>query len=86
MIEKLAALVPPRRLNLVRYHGVLTPNAADRARIVPGPHERTEEREADGGADGELTPPNGVTVWPGLTCSGECSGWTLPNVPPVGGT
>ena len=74
LIEKLAALVPPRRLNLVRYHGVLAPNAADRARIVPGPHERTEEREADG-----------VTVWPGLTCSGECSGWTLPNVPPVGG-
>ena len=56
LIEKLAALVPPRRLNLVRYHGVLAPNAADRARIVPGPHERTEEREADAAADGELTP------------------------------
>ena len=25
LIEKLAALVPPRRLNLVRYHGVLAP-------------------------------------------------------------
>jgi hypothetical protein len=37
LLEKLAALVPPPRLNLVRYHGVLAPNAADRAQIVPGP-------------------------------------------------
>ena len=29
LLEKLAALVPPPRLNLVRYHGVLAPNAAD---------------------------------------------------------
>jgi len=36
-IEKLAALVPPPRLNLVRYHGVLAPNAASREHIVPGP-------------------------------------------------
>jgi hypothetical protein len=43
LIEKLAALVPPRRLNLVRYHGILAPNAADRARIVPGPKEETCE-------------------------------------------
>ena len=56
MIEKLAALVPPRRLNLVRYHGVLAPHAADRARIVPGPQEQTDDREAAGGSDGELTP------------------------------
>ena len=30
LIEKLAALIPPPRLNLVRYHGILTPNARDR--------------------------------------------------------
>jgi hypothetical protein len=35
-IDKLAALVPPPRLHLVRYHGVLAPHAADRALIVPG--------------------------------------------------
>ncbi len=39
LLEKLAALVPPPRLNLVRYHGVLAPNAADRAQIVPGAKE-----------------------------------------------
>ena len=42
LLEKLAALVPPPRLNLVRYHGVLAPNAAHRAQIVPGPKETDE--------------------------------------------
>jgi len=32
-IEKLVALVPPRRANLVRYHGVFAPNARLRERI-----------------------------------------------------
>ena len=36
LLEKLAALVPPPRLNLIRYHGILAPSARDRARIVPG--------------------------------------------------
>jgi hypothetical protein len=35
LLEKLAALVPPPRVNLVRYHGVLAPNAKDRDKIVP---------------------------------------------------
>ena len=35
LIEKLAALVPPPRLNLIRYHGVLAPSARDRRKIVP---------------------------------------------------
>ncbi len=55
LLEKLAALVPPPRLNLVRYHGVLAPNAADRAQIVPG---AKEEVEASAGrtSEGEPTP------------------------------
>ena len=36
LLEKLAALVPPPRLNLIRYHGILAANARDRNRIVPG--------------------------------------------------
>jgi hypothetical protein len=35
LLEKLAALVPPPRFNLVRYHGVLAPAARNRARVVP---------------------------------------------------
>jgi len=34
-IEKLCALVPPPRANLLTYHGVLAPNAAWRAQVVP---------------------------------------------------
>ena len=51
LIEKLAALVPPR-LNLVRYHGVLAPSAAARAQIVVGP----PAEEAEAGGNGEPTP------------------------------
>ena len=34
LLEKLAALTPRPRINLVLYHGVLAPNAAWRARVV----------------------------------------------------
>jgi len=37
LLEKLAALVPPPRLNLIRYQGVLAPNASVRQQIVPSP-------------------------------------------------
>jgi hypothetical protein len=35
LIEKLAALVPPPRFNLVRYHGVLAPGSRYRGLVVP---------------------------------------------------
>ncbi|MCG5055987.1 MAG: transposase [Myxococcales bacterium] len=57
-IEKLVALVPRPRAQLVRYHGVFAPAAADRARIVPGGAGRKARRgcgkregEGDGGED-----------------------------------
>ena len=33
---RLAAIVPPPRWHLVRYHGVLAANANERAEVVPG--------------------------------------------------
>ena len=36
-LRKLAALVPPPRAHLVRYHGVFAPASAWQSRIVPGP-------------------------------------------------
>ena len=36
LMEKLAALVPPPRFHLVRYHGVLGPRARARRQVVPG--------------------------------------------------
>ena len=41
-LEKLAALVPPPRLNLIRYHGILGANGRDRDRIVPGADDEPE--------------------------------------------
>jgi hypothetical protein len=35
LVEKLAALVPPPRFNLVRYHGILAPSARWRPLVVP---------------------------------------------------
>jgi hypothetical protein len=35
LLEKLCALIPPPRANLLTYHGVLAPNAAWRASVVP---------------------------------------------------
>ena len=35
-MQRLAALVPRPRLHLIRFHGVLAPNAKLRAKVVPG--------------------------------------------------
>jgi len=35
LLEKLTALIPPPRVNLVRYHGILAPASRHRARVVP---------------------------------------------------
>jgi hypothetical protein len=43
LVEKLAALVPPPRFHLVRYHGILGPCAGERDRVVPG-SAKAEER------------------------------------------
>jgi hypothetical protein len=36
-LERQAALVPRPRLHLIRFHGVLSPNAKLRSKIVPAP-------------------------------------------------
>ena len=40
-MQRLAALVPRPRLHLIRFHGVLAPNAGLRAAVVPGPAQNT---------------------------------------------
>lgn len=46
-MERLAALVPRPRLHLIRFHGVLAPNAKLRSKIVPVPAERVTEPPLD---------------------------------------
>jgi len=48
LVEKVVALIPPPRANLLRYHGVFAPNAKERKAIVPKaltpkPNEETSE-------------------------------------------
>ncbi len=51
-LQRLAALVPRPRLHLIRFHGVLAPNAALRSQIVPGEADQVPNT-ADG--DGDLS-------------------------------
>ena len=51
-LQRLAALVPRPRLHLIRFHGVLAPNAALRPRIVPG---ASAQAMASSNADGEAS-------------------------------
>ena len=46
-MERLAALVPRPRLHLIRFHGVLAPNAKLRSEIIPTPAERATEPACD---------------------------------------
>jgi Putative transposase len=46
-MERLAALVPRPRLHLIRFHGVLAPNAKLRSKIVPAPPQRATEPPTD---------------------------------------
>ena len=42
LVEKLAALVPPPRFNLIRYYGVLAPAAAFRSLVIPESESPTD--------------------------------------------
>ncbi len=56
LIEKISALVPPPRINLVRYHGVLAAAAKNREKIVPSkPPQETDGCLATIKAVGEKT-------------------------------
>jgi Putative transposase len=46
LIEKLVALVPPPRIHLIRYHGILAPHSSDRSRIIPRPADEKEDEPA----------------------------------------
>ena len=52
LMQRLAALVPRPRLHLIRFHGVLAPNARLRARVVPtgsAPAQGDQANEQDSG-------------------------------------
>ncbi len=75
-MARLAALVPPPRHPLVRYHGVFAPNSPWRAAVVPGPRPqelelRVKACAAKAKADAEAaTVAAGATVPPRATADG----------------
>ena len=46
-MQRLAALVPRPRLHLIRFHGVLAPNAKLRSAVVPAPVQSATVGEGD---------------------------------------
>ncbi len=50
-IEKLVALIPPPRIHLSRFHGVLAPNANWRSQVVPSQAAEVVEQGAGGEGD-----------------------------------
>jgi hypothetical protein len=54
IIEKLAALVPPPRVNLVRYHGLLAPNSKLRSQVVPEKKDPEELEKTRGKSKNRL--------------------------------
>jgi len=50
----LAALVPPPRKNLVRYHGVLAPHAKNRDKVVPQKPDKEELQKTRGQSKNRL--------------------------------
>jgi hypothetical protein len=66
LLEKLAALIPRPRINLVLYHGVLAPHSSWRARVVTygaPPAEVPAAESTAGGADDEPTKDPAVRHW-----------------------
>jgi hypothetical protein len=54
-MQRLAALVPRPRLHLIRFHGVLAPNARLRSEIIPSPPVNANAPAAD---HGDAPPPS----------------------------
>lgn len=60
LVVKLAALVPPPRAHLTRFHGVFAPNAALRTQLTPsgrGKRPAIDAAPVDGCANGEPRSP-----------------------------
>jgi len=86
LLERLAALVPRPRVNLVLYHGVFAPRAKWRRLIVPAPPTAVEAPEAAGVAGPRARPANrtwaelmersfGFDVLACARCGDGCAWW-----------
>lgn len=58
-MQRLAALVPRPRLHLIRFHGVLAPNAKLRPQIIPSAPVNANDKLPD---HGDVHPPSVLTI------------------------
>jgi hypothetical protein len=75
-IARLAALVPPPRRHLTRYHGVLAPHSGLRARVTPAGRGKGSTRTD--GADGTVQGAQRPGITEGTTHSAQSRGLPRP--------
>jgi hypothetical protein len=64
LVEKLAAIVPPPRIHMIRYHGVLAPRAGCRREVVGSPKSNPAKvKDSDDGANDCVHAPRRWTPW-----------------------
>ena len=66
-LRRVAALIPPPRVNLVRFFGVLAPNARLRARVVPATQPNLERPQEQAPAPTSPPHPSQVDLTPPAT-------------------
>ncbi|MGH8658267.1 MAG: transposase [Gammaproteobacteria bacterium] len=78
-MQRLAALAPRPRLHLIRFHGVLAPNARLRSEIIPSAPVNANTLSADHGDAPHHSAPARMRLKPG--CSNERSRSTSSSAP-----
>ncbi len=63
LMARLAALVPPPRMHLTRYHGVFAPHSKLRVAVTPAGRGKGSKPQAEEGADKPTTPRHVAMSW-----------------------
>ncbi len=63
LMARLAALVPPPRMHLTRYHGVFAPHSKLRAAVTPAGRGQGKKPQVEEGAEPSSTPRHVAMSW-----------------------
>ena len=63
LMARLAALVPPPRMHLTRYHGVFAPHSKLRSAVTPAGRGKGSKRQCEEGTDKPATPRHVAMNW-----------------------
>ena len=62
-LRRLLLTIPPRRMNMVRFHGVFAPNSKHRALITPAGRGKGRKKAGQGGDDLSFAERHGAMTW-----------------------